>query len=127
MGEQRGADLGGEGRGVFADLRRRSLGRLAIDISNRDFNAASRERVRNSAADALRAPGYERALAVKLRVRRTGRRHHPSTPARASHINKIGGREGAFCLIMLRSTLVCAPRDAKPLNIRRNGSSLSRL
>src|ERR1700678_1647744 len=64
--------------GVFADLLGCSLSRLAIDISNRDFNAASRERVRNSAADALRAPGYERALAVKLRVRRTGRRHHPS-------------------------------------------------
>ncbi len=73
--------------GAFADLLRRSLGRPPIDIGDRDFNAASRQRVRNGAADALRAAGYERALAVELRVRRTVRRHCLSHTCEAAAIS----------------------------------------
>ena len=113
--------------GICADLLRCSLGCLAIDIGDRHLHAASRERVRNGAADALRAAGYERALAVELRIGRTVCRHHPSHGlARASHINKIGGREGAFYLIMSPPALGCAAQREIPANIRRNRSSASR-
>jgi hypothetical protein len=58
-----------------ADFLRRSLGPVGIDIGDRHFHAALRERVRNGAANAIRAAGYERAPAAKLRIGRTGRRH----------------------------------------------------
>ena len=61
-----------------ADLSRCPLSRLAIDIGDRNFHSASSERLRNGAADAIRAAGYKRALAVELCVRRISR-HCPSS------------------------------------------------
>ena len=61
-----------------ADPLRCPLSRLAIDIGDRHFHSASSERLRNGAADAIRAAGYERALAVELCVGRINR-HCPSS------------------------------------------------
>src|ERR1700722_18584597 len=59
--------------GVFADLLRRSLRSMAVYIGDRPSHAASRERVRDGAADALRPAGHERALTAEVRIGRTVR------------------------------------------------------
>ena len=112
--------------GVFANLLRRSLRRLAIDISDRDLHAASRERVRDGAADALRAAGYERALAVELRIGRTVCRHHPSTRCEGEPYqqNRRPRRRFLFDNVAVGARLRRATRN--PLYIRRNRSSASR-
>ena len=66
------------GDGVLADLLRRSLGGLAIDIGDRNPDAASRERGGDRAADAVRAASYKGAPTAELRIRRTAR-HCPSS------------------------------------------------
>src|SRR3984957_11023029 len=111
--------------GVFADLLRRSLCRLAIDISDRDFHAASRERVRNGAADALSAAGYERALAVELRIGRTVCRHCTSTRARAEPYQQNRRPRRRFLFDNL-AVGVRLPRRDDPL-LSGNQSSAARL
>ena len=63
---------------VRADLLRRSPGRLAIDVGDRNPDAASCKRGGDRAADAVRAAGYEGAPTAELRIRRTAR-HCPSS------------------------------------------------
>ena len=71
-----------DGDRVSADLLRRSPGRLAVDVSDGDLHAASRQRGGDGAANALRAARYERAFAVEFRIRRSVCRHHPSRTKR---------------------------------------------
>ena len=95
-----------DGDRIRADLLRGSRGPLAIDIGDRDFHSASRERGGDGAANAVRPAGYEGAPAAKLRIRRTVG-HCPSSLKGMTHINKIEAGGSAFWLIMWISGLGC--------------------
>jgi hypothetical protein len=63
-----GAGLGQvarHGDGLAADLRRRLLGDVAVDVVDRDLGALGGEELRRRAADAAGRPGDDRRLAVK--------------------------------------------------------------
>ncbi len=102
-----------DGDRTRASLLRGSPGCLVIDIGDRDFHSASRERGGDGAANAVSAAGYKGAPAAELRIRRTAG-HCPSSLQRVSHINKIEASGSAFCLIMSISGLGCRHSPSRP-------------